>query len=217
MGVFCDNKQTKQAISKSEVQKKKCNQALNYLLDLEEEILLGLLLLAPGAPEVFVVELLVNLDTRQVDLGGGADHVSLVHTTEGNTVDLEGSVHEEEARCQLLQEDNPLAAETTSEEDQDGSWGDVGTELDGGDLVVLLAVGGGRLGTDEAGGLVEGHLALAAVLRASNGLDLGGLLLGLNLGVNLPLVEATLSVHGRPAMAGDSIDELGVPWLGGHC
>lgn len=188
-----------------------------YLLDLVEESLLGLLVLALGALEVFVIKLGVELNSGDIDLGGGGNDVSLVDTAEGNTVDLEGSVHEEETGSELLEENNPSAAEATGEEDQHGAGGDVGAQLDGGDLLDLLDVDGGGLSGVEARGLLEGDLALTSVLGTSDLLDLEGLGLLLDLGVGLPLKETTLLVHGGPSEAGHAWNELGVPCLGGHC
>jgi len=166
-----------------------------HLLDLVEELLLVLHLLGLGAPEVGVIELLVDLDAGNINLGRGGNDVRLVDTTEGNTVDLEGAVDQEEARLELLEEHDPPAAEATGEENENGSGGDVGAQLGGGGLLGLLVVDGGGLSLVEAAGLLQGHLALPTVLLASDLLNLEGLGLLLNLGVRLLLVQATLGEH----------------------
>jgi len=60
----------------------------------------------------------------QGNLGGGGDDVCLVHTAEGNTVDLKGSGDEEQATGQLLQAHNALATVGSRKENQNSSRGD---------------------------------------------------------------------------------------------
>jgi len=61
-----------------------------------EELLLGLLLLSSDrALEVVIVELLIDLNATEVDLGGSGDGESLVDTAKRNTVDLVGSGDEQ--------------------------------------------------------------------------------------------------------------------------
>lgn len=57
------------------------------------------------------------------DLGGGGNNVGLVHPSEGDTVDLVGASDEEETGIKLLEEDNTLATESASEEDENGAGG----------------------------------------------------------------------------------------------
>lgn len=166
-----------------------------------EEGSLGLDLGSLVLLEVRVVDLLVDLDVRDVDLGRGGNHVGLVDTSDGDTVDLEGAGDEQKTRFELLKEDNALATEAASEEDEDGTRGDVGLELG---LLVDLAVGlgdTGLLGGVEAGSLLGGDEALATVLGTLDGdLLVGGSLL-LLLGGTLALGElvATLLLEGLSA------------------
>lgn len=94
------------------------------LLSLLEESLLAGLLLGLLADEVLGLGDLVDLagvDSGEVDLLGSGDDVSGVDPSEGNTVDLEGAGNEEDTLVEGLQEDNALATETASEQDQDGA------------------------------------------------------------------------------------------------
>lgn len=111
------------------------------LLSLLEESLLGLLLVDLLLGEVVGGgDLLEGLgvDTADVHLGAGGDHVAGVHTAEGNTVDLEGAGDEEDTLVEVLQEDNTLAAEATGEEDQNGTGLQALTELGGTDSLADL-------------------------------------------------------------------------------
>ena len=76
--------------------------------------LLGLLNLY--SIEEFVVEGF-GLNTSDVDFSGGGDDGGLVDSSEGNTVKLEGSGDQEEARLELSQEDDSLALESTDQKD----------------------------------------------------------------------------------------------------
>jgi hypothetical protein len=94
------------------------------LLALLEESLLGSLLLGLLANEVLGSRDLVDLglgNTSEVNLERSGDHVSRVDAAEGNAVDLEGASDEEDALVEGLEEDDALATETASEEDQDGA------------------------------------------------------------------------------------------------
>lgn len=114
-----------------------------YLGGLIEELALSSLLGAFLLLEEGIVDLR-NIDSLDVDLGAGSQSVSLVHSLEGDTVDLVGAGNEEETRGQLLEENNASASEATSEEDEHSSWGDTLSELGslglGALLVVLLLV-----------------------------------------------------------------------------
>ena len=65
----------------------KVAKSTTYHVLLGEE-LLGLL---GGGLEVSVINSLGDLDGGDIDLGGGGDHVLLVHTAEGHLVHLVGS------------------------------------------------------------------------------------------------------------------------------
>lgn len=93
-----------------------------WLLSLLEESLLASLLLGLLANEVLGLSNLIDLlgiDASQVDLLGGGDDVASVDPPQRNTVDLEGAGDEEDTLVEGLEEDDALATETTSEQDQD--------------------------------------------------------------------------------------------------
>ena len=119
---------------------------LGYLLlfgGFSEEIFLASLLGLGVLLEECVVDL-GNINSLDVDLGGGGQSVSLIHSLEGDTVDLVGAGNEEEARGELLKENNTAATEATSEDNKDGAGGNTLAELGslvlGALLVVLLLV-----------------------------------------------------------------------------
>lgn len=94
------------------------------LLSLLEESLLGLLLSLLLLGEVVRSRDLLQrlrVDTGNVDALGGGDHVASVHPSEGDAVDLEGTGDEENTLVEVLEEDDTLAAEAASEEDQNGT------------------------------------------------------------------------------------------------
>ena len=94
------------------------------LLSLLEESLLTSLLLSLLGGEVLGLGDLVNLllvEAGDVDLVGGGDDVSGVDSSQGNAVDLEGAGDEEDTLLEGLQENDPLASEATSEEDENGT------------------------------------------------------------------------------------------------
>lgn len=91
------------------------------LLSLLEESLLASLLLGLLGGEVLGLSNLLDLlgiKARDIDLEGGGDDVSGVDSSQGDTVDLEGTSDEENTLVEGLEEDDALAAEATSEENQ---------------------------------------------------------------------------------------------------
>ena len=64
---------------------------------------------------------LVNVNSGEIDLGGGSDGVNLVDALDGDTVDFVGSSDEEESGIQFLEEDDSLSTESSGEEDEDTS------------------------------------------------------------------------------------------------
>lgn len=95
------------------------------LLSLLEESLLTLLLLAllfPG--EVLGLGDLfehLGIQTAEIDFCGGRNDISSIHSSDGNAIDLEWAGDEESAFLQVLEENDALATETTSEEDENGT------------------------------------------------------------------------------------------------
>ena len=94
------------------------------LLSLLEESILARLLLSLVGGEVLGLGDLINLllvEAGDVDLVGGGDDVSGVHSSQRNAVNLEGSGDEENTLVESLQEDDSLSSEAASEEDEDGT------------------------------------------------------------------------------------------------
>jgi hypothetical protein len=155
------------------------------------------------------------LDTGDVNVCRGSDHVRLVNASQGNTVDLVGAGNQQQSTLQLLQEDNTLSTETTSEEDKDGAGGDGGTEGGGfGGLAALLGY------TDILSGVETGSLGgrnetLSAILFATDGL-FDDLCRGFNsrlFGLLLALEETAL---GEDLRAGEATKAGGDFFASGH-
>ena len=68
-------------------------------------------------------------DITDGNLGAGAHGVDLVDSSDWDTVDLEWSSDGKKAGGELLEADDSLSSESTSEEDKHGTWGDTGSEL----------------------------------------------------------------------------------------
>lgn len=111
------------------------------LLALLEEsllrLLLGLLLLGEVIGSSDLLEGL-GVNTGDVDALGGGDHIAGVDTAEGNAVDLEGAGDEENTLVEVLEEDDTLATEAASEEDQDGTGLESLADLGGADRLANL-------------------------------------------------------------------------------
>lgn len=101
------------------------NLLLGWLLTLLEESLLAALLVGLlVAGEVLLAGSLVNgrrVDALNWDGGLGGDHIAGVDAAERNPVDLEWSGNEENTLIEDLEEDDALATEAPSEEDEDGT------------------------------------------------------------------------------------------------
>lgn len=107
-----------------------------WLLALLEELVLTLLLLTLLTSEVLVTGYLIDLSlvkTGKVDLVGSGNNVTSVDSSEWDTVDLKWTGDEEDTLREVLEEDDALATETTSEKDKDGSWGEGGSWSGGSD------------------------------------------------------------------------------------
>jgi hypothetical protein len=101
------------------------------LLVVAEELVLLALLAGLRLGEVGVVNGLGNGDTSKVYLGRGSNDVGLTDSSKGNTVEPERSADEQKSAVQLLQENDPLAPESSSQQDQDGTGSDGRSELSG--------------------------------------------------------------------------------------
>lgn len=104
------------------------------LSTLLEESLLGLLLSLLLLGEVLGGRDLLEglgVNAADVDTLGGGDHVAGVDTADGDTVDLEGAGDEENTLVEVLEEDDTLATEAASEEDQDGTGLEALADLSG--------------------------------------------------------------------------------------
>lgn len=105
-----------------------------WLLALLEELGLAGLLVGGLAGEVLLVGDLLDLlgvDTGDINLVGCGDNVAGVDAADWDTVDLEWAGDEENTLVEGVQEDDTLAAEATSEENEDGA-GDEGRARGGG-------------------------------------------------------------------------------------
>ena len=143
------------------------------------------------------------LGSIELDLGGGGNDVGLVDTLEGDTVDLEGARDEQQARLELLQENNALATVTTGQKDEDGTGNDGAAELGNTGVLAVLLGDSNVLSGVEAGGLGSSNNAGTTVLGT---LDLNGLV-GDNSGSGdgtggLALVQGTLGNDLRTAVLG---------------
>merc|ERR1719151_306076 len=154
---------------------------VSLLLGVEDvSLLLGRLLgLDPG--EVFVIDGGGDLDLGHIDLGGGGEEESLVHSSQRSSIQLERSSDEEETSLQALEDNGPLV---------------LGEEVNG------SAGGGGILGGVVSCQLLHSHHPGAAILGSTDLLlDKDGGLSGL-LGNNrllCELVDGLLVVGGAPA------------------
>merc|ERR1719222_1894862 len=118
------------------------NLILLPLLRRHVSLLLGRLLgLDPG--EVFVIDGGGDLDSRHIDLGGGGEEESLVHSSQRSSIQLERSSDEDKTGLQALEDNDPLALVSSSQEDGDGACGEAGPD---GPLVLGEEVNGGAGG-----------------------------------------------------------------------
>ena len=103
---------------------------VNFGLELctfSRDFLLGSLLeeasssgLALSLSESFVSDA-INFDTGSADLGGGGDSVNLIDASEWNSIDLVWSTNEKQTGLKLLKENNSLAAESSSGENENAA------------------------------------------------------------------------------------------------
>ncbi len=94
------------------------------LLALLEESILTRLVSGLVLGEVAVLaSLLHNLlvYALEVDAGGGGNDISGVYSSKGNTVNFEGTGNKEDTLGEVLEDNDALAAEATSKEDDDGT------------------------------------------------------------------------------------------------
>ncbi|KAH9882113.1 hypothetical protein J1614_001285 [Plenodomus biglobosus] len=96
---------------------------LGLLALLEERILTRLVGSLVLGEVTILASLLQNLlvYTLDVDRGGSGDNIAGVYPSQGNTVDFEGTSDEENTLGKVLEDNDALAAEATSEEDNDGT------------------------------------------------------------------------------------------------
>jgi hypothetical protein len=105
---------------------------LRLLALLEERVLSRLLRLLVLGEVARLASLLQDIfaNTLDVHLGRGRNNVSGVDPSEGNAVDFERTGDEENTLLEVLEEDDTLAAEATSKENDDGAgcerWADLG-------------------------------------------------------------------------------------------
>jgi hypothetical protein len=137
-----------------------------------------------------------HLSSGKINLGGGGNDISLVDTSQWDTVDLVGTGDQQETRLKSLDANNTLTTETTSEKDKDSSGGDAaanGSSLSG--LARLLGLGNILSGV-EAAGLVGRDSTLLTTLKFNSLVSRGRLVRSLDsrLGV---LVQCLLGIDSR--------------------
>jgi hypothetical protein len=144
------------------------------LLALLEESILARLVSGLVLGEVAVLASLLQdtlIDTLDVDGGGGSNDIAGVDSSQRNTVDFERTGNEEDTLGQVLEENDALAAETTSEEDDDGTGLEGGTGLRRASSLtglefVLVNVRGLRLAACRSSAIVAcSRRAVAAAMR----------------------------------------------------
>lgn len=94
------------------------------LLALLEESILARLVCGLVLGEVTLLGGLLQdtlIDTLDVDSGRGSDDIAGVYSSQRNAVNLEGTGDEEDTLGKVLEENDTLATEATSEEDDDGT------------------------------------------------------------------------------------------------
>jgi len=84
-----------------------------------------LLLLFARFFEILVVDLGIELQAGDVDLGGGRNDVSLIDASKRNSIDGIGTSDKEKARIELFQKHHSVRLETTGEDDENGSRSDI--------------------------------------------------------------------------------------------
>ena len=92
-----------------------------WLLSLLEELLLSLLLVTLLPCEVLITSDLINLllvNTRQINLIGSGNNVAGIDSSKRNTVNLEWTSYEKDTLGKVLEQDDALATESASEEDE---------------------------------------------------------------------------------------------------
>jgi hypothetical protein len=91
-----------------------------------EELLLALLLFAPLPCEVLVTGYFIDLslvNAREVNFVRCGNDISSIDSPERDAIDLEWTSNEENALIKNLQENDTLASETASEENENGPRG----------------------------------------------------------------------------------------------
>ena len=104
------------------------------LLALLEESILARLVSGLVLGEVTILAGLLQdtlIDTLDVDSGRGSNNIASVYSSQRNAVNFEGTGDKEDTLGQVLEENDTLATETTSEEDDDGTGLEGGTGLRG--------------------------------------------------------------------------------------
>lgn len=104
---------------------------LGLLALLEESILSGLVRGLVLGEVTLLRGLLQNtlINTLDVDGGGGSNDIAGVYAAQGNAVNLEGTGDEENTLGKVLEDNDTLATEATSEEDDDGTGLEGSTRL----------------------------------------------------------------------------------------
>merc|ERR1719347_2517910 len=117
-------------------------------------VLLGSLL-GLDSGEIFVVDIVGNLHSGDVDLGGCGQQEPLVDPSQRSSIQLERSSHQEQTGLQLLQDHNALALVDSG---QDDGHGPSSQRISHSPLMLGEEVNGGTLGSGIHGGIVIGQL-----------------------------------------------------------
>lgn len=132
-----------------------------------EKLLLVLSVGLAAVLEIVIVDRSRNGDLGDIDLGGGGNDVGLVDALEGDTVRLEGSGNEEEARGKDLEDDCPLSTEPSTKKDNNNSRGDGGAGLGGVLVLAALLRDSDIVGRVEPGCLSLGSDGLGSLLGST--------------------------------------------------
>jgi len=169
---------------------------VDSLLGLEDlALVLALVRVELDSAEVVVADSLWDA-ALEVELGRSGNNVLLVDSSEWHTVDLEWAGDQEEARLELLQEHDSLAAVSASDQDEDRAWDNAFLELLGGSVRFT-----------GAGGFEASSLGVSWVESLGSS-DLSGLLSCLLLnrsGPSLSLVEDLLGVASATGVLANSL------------
>jgi len=183
---------------------------------LGENVTLGALRLGLlGATEVGIVDVFGHLYVLNVDLGARSDDIALRNATQRAGVEAEGSIDQQEASLENLQQDNTFSLVTTSQENQNTArskgFACVAHML--AEVVVGGALAYGTLGRQVGLVLLDENNALATILGTADFLHHGDGHLRANNFLGLRCcepVQALALILGRSRPTRNSIAQIAV-------